>query len=300
MKVTEQLAALPTTPGIYIYKDAQGGILYVGKAKRLSARVRSYFRPLASLDAAKQQMVKLIKSIETISTDNETEALVLEANLIRKRQPPYNVVLRDDKYYLFIKITTNEEYPRVFPVRRVNRDGARYFGPYSSSQSVRSTLRLLRRLFPYKGEKDSPHDIIFPHPLFTSPTSKADDLSFSRRGASPYEGEAGRQRPDEVHEQYLQNIQNVIRFLSGQREEIMRTLRAGMEAAAQEGHYERAATFRDQLQAIERLEGTQKVFLPTKESFDAVSLARASTRSAANVFQVREGKLLGKQTFLLQ
>lgn len=267
----QQFAALPQKPGIYLFKAAQGKILYVGKAKKLTARVRSYFRESANLDPAKQQMVKEITSLETISTDTENEALVLEANLIRQHQPPYNVVLRDDKYYLFIKITTFEELPRVFPVRRVKRDGSRYFGPYSSTQSVRATLRLLRRLFPFKEEKESPREKIFPHPLFTS--SEGD---------------------------YQKNIENIIRFLSGKHEEISETLRAGMQQAAQAKHYERAATFRDQLQAIERLEGNQKVFLTKKEFFDVVSLARSAAKSAANVFQVRGGKLLGKQTFLLR
>lgn len=271
VNIHEQLATLPPKPGIYLFKDAQGNILYVGKAKKLTARVRSYFRESANLDPAKQPMVPHIRNIETITTDTEVEALILEANLIRQHQPPYNVVLRDDKYYLFIKITTPEEFPRVFPVRRVKRDGARYFGPYSSAQSVRSTLRLLRRLFPHREEKKSPREKIFPHPLFTTPEND-----------------------------YPQNIQNIIRFLSGKRNEIMQTLRAGMQQAAREHHYERAATFRDQLQAIERLEGTQKVFLPRQETFDVVSLARTSGKSAANVLQIRAGKLLGKQTFLLQ
>ena len=134
--VAQQLENLATTPGVYIYKDAKGNVLYVGKAKVLRSRVRSYFQDGAVLEPAKQQMVKKISDIGTISTDNETEALVLEANLIREHQPPYNVVLRDDKYYLFIKIT-KEEFPRVFVTRKIKRDGARYFGPFSSAYSGR-------------------------------------------------------------------------------------------------------------------------------------------------------------------
>src|SRR3989344_6643896 len=166
--VIQKIATIPTSPGIYIYKDTSGKVLYVGKAKNLKNRVRSYFTKSATLGPAKERMMGLIANIETISTDTELEALVLEANLIRKHQPPYNVLLRDDKYYLFIKIT-KEEQPRIFPVRKIIKDGARYFGPYSSAASVRATLRLLRRIFPFKGEKDTAHDIIFPHPLFDSP-----------------------------------------------------------------------------------------------------------------------------------
>lgn len=271
----QQLNTLPKQPGVYIFKDAKGNILYVGKAKLLNNRVRSYFQPGATLDPAKQQMVTKVDSVETISVDTETEALVLEANLIRQHQPPYNVVLRDDKYYLFIKITTREDFPRVFPVRRIKNDGARYFGPYSSAKAVRSTLRLLRRLFPHKAEKETPREQVFPHPLF------------SRNNP---ENEAA----------YKENIQNIIRFLSGQRDEIIKTLKAGMKVASKQKNFEQAAIFRDQLQAIERLEGSQKVYLPRKESFDVISLAKQNNRSAANIFLIRDGKLLNKNTFLLK
>ena len=268
--LTEKLKTLPSKPGIYRYKNARGEVLYVGKAKNLRTRVKSYFRAKADLEPAKEQMVTEIADLETIVVDSENEALILEANLIRQHQPPYNVVLRDDKYYLFIKIT-KEELPRVFPVRRIGKDGARYFGPYSSARSVRQTLKLLRRIFPHRGEKESPREKIFPHPLF-----------------------------EEGEETYEHNIQSIIRFLKGERDEIIKRLRDGMRQASQEKKYEQAAIWRDQLQALERLEGNQKVFLPQKESFDVVSIATDSGKSAANVFQVRQGKLLGKQTFLLQ
>jgi excinuclease ABC subunit C len=145
MSMPEKIRFLPSTPGVYLFKNNTGDVLYVGKAKVLRSRVQSYFRSGANLDPAKQEMVPRIADIETIATDNETEALILEANLIRQHQPPYNVVLRDDKYYLFIKITVNERLPRVFPVRRIRKDGARYFGPYSSARSVRHTRRAKRR-----------------------------------------------------------------------------------------------------------------------------------------------------------
>ena len=280
--LTQILENIPKTPGVYIYKDATGKILYVGKAKLLRSRVRSYFQESAQLEPAKVQMVKQIADIQTISTDTETEALVLEANLIRKHQPPYNVVLRDDKYYLFIKITS-EEFPRVVLTRRIQKGQGKYFGPYSSARSVRATLKLLRRIFPHRGEQDSPNDIIFPHPLFTQ---QKEDQTKQDLSLDP--------------NQYQENIQNIIRFLQGKRDDIMKTLREGMEEAAQTNHFERAAIFRDQLRAIERLEGTQKVYLPQKESFDVISIARQKNQSAANVFQIREGKLLNKHTFLLR
>ncbi len=276
-RLKHQLDSLPDTPGIYIYKDAKGRVLYVGKAKVLKNRVRSYFQRGAVLEPAKVQMVRQVASVETISTDTEVEALVLEANLIRQHQPPYNVVLRDDKYYLFIKIT-KEEPPRIFPVRRMSKDGSRYFGPYSSAHSVRATLRLLQRIFPFHGEKETARDIIFPHPLF-SQQIKPDQESSVR-----YQAE---------------NSLNIIRFLKGDRTSIINRLRAGMNEAAGAQAYERAQIFRDQLQAIERLEGSQKVYLPRPESFDMVSIAQDTNRSAANVFAIRHGKLLQKNTFLL-
>ncbi len=360
-----------------MFEDGRGDILYVGKAKLLRARVRSYFRlsknlppatyppkhglrlrgsrsrsgpaglagplqPHPDLDPAKQEMVKKVRRFKTITTDNELEALVLEATLIRKHQPPYNVVLRDDKYYLFIKITTGEEIPRVFLTRRINKDKACYFGPYSSARSVRASLRLLRRIFPHRGEKDSAHDIIFPHPLFSikenvigeqpltaasARDSEADPplprMAGLRKGkgrqraprpAKPWRsGEAealehaslGHAKKETRHavspdNQYRDNIQNIIRFLQGKRDHVIATLRDGMEKAARANNFEQAAIFRDQVQAIERLDDSQKVFLPKEESFDVVSIARARNQSAGNIFQIRQGQLINKNTFLLR
>ena len=303
-----KIKSLPPTPGIYIYKDAKGAVLYVGKAKSLRSRVRSYFTQSAALGPLKEKLMTLISDLETISTDTELEALVLEATLIHKHQPPYNVLLRDDKYYLFIKIT-KEEPPRIFPVRKITRDGSRYFGPYSSSFSVRATLRLLQRIFPFKGEKDTAHDIIFPHVLFRQKSS-APFSPIGEKVPPPTGGadEGNPQRDDSPHplplpqlgEENSASITNVIRFLKGHRSEIIKTLEAGIAEASKNLQFERAALFRDQLQAVQRLEGSQKVYLPRKESFDVISIAESGNQSAANVLQIREGKLIGKQTFLLK
>ena len=275
--IQKQLNGLTVNPGVYLFKNDQKTVLYVGKAKKIRNRVQSYFRPNATLDPAKKQMVPKITDIETIICDSENEALILEANLIRKHQPPYNVLLTDDKHYLFIKIT-KEEYPRVYAVRKISNDKARYFGPYSSGRSVRSTLKLLQRLFPHRAEKDNPKDLHFPHPLFSR------DKQFNNL----------------TIEQYQENIHHITHFLQGKRQPIINTLRAGMVKAAQENQFEKAAIFRDQLQNLERLEGNQGVYLPLRESFDAVSLATQDIRSAANVFSIRAGKLLNKNTFLLK
>ena len=278
-----RISALPTTPGIYIYKNKNGDILYVGKAKNLRSRVRSYFVKRADLGPMKEKMITLITDMESIATDTELEALVLEASLIRKHQPPYNVLLRDDKYYLFIKIT--KDIPaRIFPVRKIVQDGSKYFGPYSSASSVRTTLKLLRRIFPFREEKDRPRDIIFPHVLFGRHAG-LDPASTWTPGQARGDNSA---------------TTNIIRFLSGKRQEIIRTLEAGIASASKNLQYEQAALFRDQLRGIERLEGSQKVYLPNKESFDVISMSQAKNQSAGNVLQIREGKLIGKQTFLLR
>jgi len=274
MTIKRKLAALPSKPGVYLFKNSQGNILYVGKAKSLRPRVQSYFRQAAKLDTLKQKMVKKITSLDTITCDTETEALVLEANLIRQYQPPYNVLLRDDKFYQFIKVTTNEDQPRVFSVRQLKNDGARYFGPYSSGLSVKQTLKLLRRIFPHRGEKQSPREKVFPHPLFA-------------------------QQPDKSSA-YQENIYHIIHFLQGNRRVVLATLKQGMKQAAKAKQYERAAIFRDQLRAIARLEGSQKVYLPHRESFDILSIVSQPNISAANIFSIRQGKLLNKNTFLLK
>ncbi len=287
-----QIRSLSQGPGVYIYKDAAGKILYIGKAKNLRSRVRSYFATGTDLGPAKEKMVSLIASLETISTDTELEALVLEANLVRTNQPPYNVLLRDDKYYLFIKIT-KENPPRIFPVRKILKDGAKYFGPYSSAASVRATLRLLKRIFPFKGEKETPHDIVFPHALFdqiSPPHTRGSERGSVSLGSHPH------QLPLRQGE----SVENVIRFLKGDRKNIIDTLQNGIQKAAANLQFERAALFRDQLQAVQRLEGFQKVYLSRKESFDVISIAQEPLQSAANVLQLRDGKLLGKQTFLLK
>jgi excinuclease ABC subunit C len=293
MKSSEKTRNLPQKPGVYVFKDAKGAILYIGKAKVLRKRVQSYFRVKNSLDRSKQKMVELVADIETIVCDSESEALILEANLIHEHQPPYNIVLRDDKYYLFIKITTNEDRPRVFPVRKLKNDKARYFGPYSSATSVRQTLRLLRRIFPYQGEKKGFREKIFPHPLFDRELKSSLKRSVGAKKLKKKTGSLKRR-------DYESNIASIIGFLQGNRQKIINTLSDGMKKAAKKEQYERATIFRDQLNALKRLEGWQKVYLPRKESFDVVSVAKRKRVSAANVFSVRHGKLLAKNTFLIR
>ncbi len=292
------LDSLPANPGIYMFKNTEDQILYVGKALNLRSRVRSYFRSKANLEPAKQQMIPEISAVTTIVVDSENEALILEANLIRKHRPPYNVVLRDDKYYLFIKIT-NEEFPRVLPVRHITKDGARYFGPYSSARSVRQTLKLLRRIFPHASDKSPAQAVrarekIFPHPLFST------DLKNNWTQNKQQKSAGGKSGWVVSRKHYQNNIRRIIQFLKGERREVIDKLKSGMKNASRNKKFEQAAIFRDQLQALERLEGSQKVYLASQESFDVVSIVSDLGRSAANVFAIRGGKLLNKNTFLLK
>jgi len=281
------LKNLPGKPGVYLFKNEAGGVLYAGKAKVLRTRVRSYFRPQAQLDEFKKKMVSEVREVETIVCDSEYEALMLEANLIRRHRPPYNIIMMDDKRYLYVKVT-KEKWPKVFAVRRVNNDGAKYFGPYSSSRSVRQTLRLLQRLFPHRTDRDLESKWIFPHPLFKN----ADE---ARKPVSNLV-ENGRY----AQEDYGKNIEHIIQFLKGERDSVRQVLTDGMKVAADAQQFERAAIWRDQLEALNKMLDKQKVLWPQSESFDCISVAKDKTRSAVNVFSIRGGSLAGKNSWLMK
>ncbi|MFA5134246.1 MAG: excinuclease ABC subunit UvrC [Patescibacteria group bacterium] len=268
---------LPQKPGIYQFLDNEGLVLYIGKARRLRSRVQSYFHRSSQLTPHKRLMVGKIKKIEYIITSSETEALLLEANLIKKRQPPFNIDLKDGKTFSYIKITVKEDFPRVFSTRRVLSDGAKYFGPFVSGGSVRQTLNLLRKLFPHRSFQKAPSTSQLEHltrryPQLLGPATK---------------------------EEYRQTIGKIIQFLSGQYREIGRDLQNQMNGASRRREYERAASLRDKLSSIEKIIEKQKVVSPKRENFDIVSIARAHDMSAINLFRIRSGKLTEKQNLTL-
>ncbi len=272
------LQHIPSKPGVYIFKDKEEDILYIGKAKNLKNRVSSYFHQSSSLTPHKLLMVEKIKKIEFIITSSETEALLLESNLIKKNQPPYNIDLKDDKNFQYIKITVDEKFPRVFTVRNISQDKAKYFGPSASAGAVRETLHYLRKLFPHRN---------FP---------KNTSTQHLRNLLTRYPQLFG---PTDAQE-YRQNINRIIQFLKGQLGDIITELKDRMIKASSEKKYEQAAVLRDKINQLTKIAEKQKIISLRGENQDIISLARDETHGAINVFNVRRGALINKQNFLLK
>jgi excinuclease ABC subunit C len=272
------LQHIPPKPGVYLFKDKEGDILYIGKAKNLKNRVSSYFHQSSSLTPHKLLMVERIKKIEFIITSSETEALLLESNLIKKNQPSYNIDLKDDKNFLYIKITVDEKFPRIFAVRNISKDKAKYFGPSASAGAVRGTLHYLRKLFPHRN---------FP---------KNTSTQHLRNLLTRYPQLFG---PTDARE-YRENINRIIQFLKGQFGDIIAELKARMAKASSEKKYEQAAALRDKINLLTKIAEKQKIISPRGENQDIISLARDESHGAINVFNVRRGALINKQNFLLK
>lgn len=270
---------LPKKPGVYLYHNQADEIMYVGKAKNLRARVSSYFRPAANLPLAKVLMVEQIDRIEHIIVRSETEALLLESTLIKKYRPKYNVLLKDDKFFQYIKIHLKDRFPQVETVRKVTIDGSRYFGPYTSGLAVRQTMRLLKRLFPYKSCNNTV-DV----PCF--------DYQLGRcLGHDTGPGSADR---------YQAVIVKLIDFLEGKTGTILSDLQKQMRRAATQRDFENAALYRDRFQALSHVVEQQTVITPRRDSFDVIGFARRDELAAVNLFQVRQGKLVQRDHFILQ
>lgn len=277
-----RLKALPTKPGVYIYKDESGTVIYVGKAVSLRNRVRSYFR--AQVDSPKtRRLVSNIADFEYIVTDSELEALVLECNLIKQHRPRYNVRLRDDKSYPYIKVTMAEDWPRVFVTRRLVQDGSRYFGPFTDSKSVWRTLDLLHRIFPFRSCDRE----------ITGKDERPCLDYHIRRCVGPCIGASDR-------ETYLVVVKQVCQFLEGKHEQITSDLRRKMEEAAEALQFERAAFLRDQIQSVEKVTERQKVMSTTTIDQDVIAFARSNGDACVQIFFIRGGKLIGREHFVLE
>jgi len=277
----EQLKLLPDRPGCYVFKDASGRIIYVGKARNLKNRVRQYFQSSRNLTAKVLAMVGQIATIDHIVTDTEVEALILESNLIKKHKPKYNIRLRDDKQYPYLRLTLGEQWPRLVVSRTMRKDGSRYFGPYTTTQPMWDTMKLARRLFPLR---------------------TCNDPSKHPRGCLQYH--IGRCLapclPDfDRHEEYSQTVKNLADFLEGRTEEVVRRLRARMEEAAENLEFERAAELRDQIAAIEKVTEKQKIVSRDMADLDAIAYARSYDEACVQVFFVRQGKLIGRDQFIM-
>lgn len=280
--IVQKLASLPASPGCYIYRDEAGDVLYVGKALVLKNRVRSYFQASTRHGNRIERMVRKVCDLEWIVVDTELEALVLECNLIKKYRPPFNVRLRDDKSYPYITIT-NEKFPRVLFTRKVRKDGARYFGPYTSAWAVRDTLQLLHRVFPLIpcGKSWSGRDEQRPCLYYHLGQCLAPCAGLSEK------------------EKYKEIVAKVERFLSGKQEGIVEELKANMLQAAEDLDFEKAASIRDQITAIDSILQRQKVLSTDQEDRDVIAVVKDERGSAIQMMYVRGGKLIGQRNFVL-
>ncbi|MGH2538839.1 MAG: excinuclease ABC subunit UvrC [Candidatus Promineifilaceae bacterium] len=280
-RIQEILANLPSRPGVYLHKDAEGRVLYVGKAINLRGRVRSYFQQ--NVDSYKTHRLRQhIADIEIITTDSDLEALLLEMTLIKKHRPQFNVRLKDDKRYPYIKVHWGDPFPKVTVTRRMERDGSRYFGPYTSVWAVHQTLDLLRKIFPY----------LTCDRLITGMDERACLYFDIKLCNAPCIGNVNLA-------EYRQMIQNLMDFLDGRSHTISRDLERKMEGAAEALNFERAAAYRDQLKAIERVVAKQKVISAANTDQDVVAFAREQGDACVQVFFIRHGKLIGREYFLL-
>jgi excinuclease ABC subunit C len=270
----------PDSPGVYVYRGEDGTVLYVGKANSLRKRLRSYFG--ARLAAKTEALMERAASLETITVSSEKEALILELNLIKKHRPRYNILLRDDKQYPYIRVGVADKWPRVTVARRVAKDGARYFGPYTRAGSVRETLFLLRRIFPFRNCTDRA----------MAQVSRPCLDYYIGRCLGPCTGKL-----DEST--YKATIDEVVSFLEGRLKEVRAGLMKRMAANADNMEFEAAAHVRDQVKALDDVTERQRITAPDQKDRDVLGLARSGETAAVSVLPVREGKVLGKEGFIL-
>lgn len=281
--IQEKLKLLPDKPGVYLMHDEAGEIIYVGKASSLKNRVRSYFRPNPGDSPKVEAMVSRIADLEWIITDTEVEALILELNLIKKHRPKYNIRLVDDKHYPYLKLTVNEKYPRIVITRSMKKDGARYFGPYTRSGAMNETLRLLRKIFPLRTCSNETMA------RQTRPCLNA----HIKRCLAPCTNQVN-------PEVYLDMVRDIILFLEGKQEDLIKTLEVKMNQAAENMEFERAAELRDQINAVRQVMVKQKIISADMSNQDVIAMARGQGESCVQIFFIREGKLLGRDHFFLQ
>lgn len=279
-----QLKMLPEKPGVYLMKNSLGEIIYVGKAKVLKNRVKQYFQNSKNHGSKVKAMVKNIEEFEYIITDSEMEALILECNLIKKYRPRYNILLKDDKHYPFIKITVNEDFPRVFVTRIRAKDGSKYFGPYPEVSPVYETIELIKKVFPIRTcrlsikEKGEPLKACLNYHINLC--------------AAPCAGYISK-------EKYGETIKHIIDLLSGKESEIITELKEKMNEAAENLEFEKAAAFRDKLIAIDKITERQKIISSNFENEDFINVYSDEEDWCAQIFFVRSGKVIGREHFIL-
>ena len=283
MSLEEKLKMLPAKPGVYLYRNQGGEVIYVGKAVSLKHRVRSYFLPGAKHLPRTSKMLEKMVDFDYIVTDSEVEALILEQNLIKEHRPRYNVQLKDDKSYPYLKVTINENYPRVFITRRRLKDGARYFGPYAKVGAVNQTLALLMKIFPFRSCK-KPEPAVRERPCLNH---------HIKRCLGPCCGLTNQ-------EEYRAMIGEVCLFLEGRQEILSNHLQSRMEEAAEKLDFEQAARLRDQLQYVREVSERQKVISDGLGDQDVIALASIADEACIMVFFVRDGKFVGRDFFIMK
>jgi excinuclease ABC subunit C len=283
VKLQERVAQVPDRPGVYLYKDAKGQTIYIGKAASLRGRVRSYFQESRARDPKTEALVGQIRDLEYIVTGNELEAMILEATLVKKHRPRYNIILRDDKHYPFLKLTTNEEFPRLVVARRVQRDGAAYFGPFFPATAMRETLRLVRQLFPLRTCRIK-IDGTLPRPCLQY---------YIHRCNAPCTGW-------ETREGYWKTVREVERFLEGRDDDLAAELTREMEAASEGLKFERAAALRDRIQALNTVRERQQMISTDEADADILGVVRQGAEACVQLFFVRKGRLLGRESFFFE
>jgi excinuclease ABC subunit C len=286
-RIKATLKHLPDQPGVYLMKDAHGRVLYVGKAQSLRNRVRQYWQAGRSASPLRiESAIGQVADVEVTLTDNVSEALLLEANLVKRYQPRFNVRLKDDKSYPFIKITLGDDFPRIERTRKLPNDGSRYFGPYASASSVDESMNLIRRIFPFR---TCSLDIREGKRALDRPCL----LYHIKRCQGPCIEAVSK-------EEYAADIEQVMLFLEGHQEQVSRALRSEMTAAAEALEFERAAALRDKVRAIERTMESQKMAGFAKRRLDVLGYARSANEAAVQLFAIRDGKTLSRDIFLLE
>ena len=279
----QQLKTLPAKPGVYLFKDKEGKVIYVGKAANLKSRVRSYFGAPSSPTSKMQRLVAKIQDFEFIVTNSEQEALILECTLVKKYVPQYNVQLKDSKTFPYLKINLNEDWPGVYVTRRIQKDGSRYFGPFASAGSVRKTLRLIKKVFHFRSCSKR-----------IDGKGKRPCLNYYiHRCLGPCIGAVEKR-------EYREVINQVILFLQGKQELVLRELNARMKAAAQQLQFEKAALLRDQIQAIEKVIEGQRIAITLRGEQDIIALAQDGSQAYVELFLVRNSKLVGRDHFIME
>ena len=285
--IQDQLKKLPAEPGVYLMKDENDKIIYVGKAISLKNRVRQYFQSSKNHSSKVKSMVKNIKSFEYIITDSELEALILECNLIKKYRPKYNVLLRDDKTYPYIKVTVNEDFPRVLKVRRVLRDKAKYFGPYTNVEAVNDTLEVIRNIYPIRtcnvdierAIKNNMRPCLNLH---------------IKRCVGPCTGNVSK-------EEYNKMIEEILLFLSGKEEKLIEILKEKMNKCSMEFNFEEAAIYRDKIINLQEMMQKQKIDISTDDiNQDVIAMAYNDEEACVQSFFIRHGKIVGREHFILE